>query len=255
VRADLDGKGALVTGGGRGIGRGIALELARAGAKVVVADLQPAQAEEVAREIRSAGGSGISIQLDVADDESVKNCIKGSIEALSGIDILVNNAGVFQNQLGFNLNDEDFNICLDINLTGTWRMVRAIVPHFQARRGGKIINIASVGGREGVGFAPAYCASKAGVINLTQSLAAELAPYNVNVNTVCPGSVSTAMQERISTLTTASGTQSNGLRFGPLLTGPLTAEDIGHAVVFFASDRSRNITGQALNVDCGYLMN
>ncbi len=231
------------------------MELARAGATVVVADLNPNQAEEVVGEVRSLGRQAFALQLNVADTASVEHCVEQAVKCLSRIDILVNNAGIFQNRLGLELSDSEFNFCLDVNLTGMWRMVRAVVPHFRTQGGGKIINIASVGGREGVGFAPAYCASKAGVINLTQSLAATLAACNINVNTVCPGSVSTTMQDDIAGLIAKSGPQDNNARLHSFLPGPLTAEDIGHAVVFFASDRARNITGQALNVDCGYLMN
>jgi NAD(P)-dependent dehydrogenase (short-subunit alcohol dehydrogenase family) len=252
MRHDLKQKTALVTGGARGIGRGIALELAKAGAAVVIADLDRQKIDAVVDEIRALGMEAMALQLDVTDNAAVEAGVRQAIERFSHIDILVNNAGVFQSRLGFEQEDQDFNRCLDINLTGMWRMARALAPHFKAQGAGKIINIASVGGRLGVDFAPAYCASKAGVINLTQSLAAALAADNINVNTVCPGAVSTAMQDEIKALRDAVAREDNR---APPLTGPLTEQDIGHAVVFFASDYARTITGQALNVDCGYLMN
>ena len=250
---DLTDQIALVTGGARGIGRGIGLELARAGAAVVVADLSLDKAQEVADEIGDLDRQAIALKLDVADCVSVNQCVDTTMKRFSRITILVNNAGVFQSQLDLDQDAADFNRCLDINLTGVWRMVRAVVPHLKTQRFGRIINIASVGGRQGVDFAPAYCASKAGVINLTQSLAASLGAHNINVNTVCPGSISTAMQDEIKQLRAAEGVEHKFA--SPPLAGPLTAEDIGRAVVFFASAYATRITGQALNVDCGSLMN
>jgi meso-butanediol dehydrogenase/(S,S)-butanediol dehydrogenase/diacetyl reductase len=249
---ELTGKVAVITGAGRGIGRGIALELARCGAAVAVADRDLTLARAVAAEARALGSRAIAAEVDVGAQRSADECIAQVLESLSRLDILVNNAGVFQKQLGLDEDDADFNRCLDINLTGIWRMVRAVVPHLKAQRGGRIINIASVGGRRGVEFAPAYCASKAAVINLTQSLAAALGADNITVNTVCPGSIDTAMQEEIKALREAAGVR-HTLESRPLA-GPLTAEDIGYAVVFFASEAARNITGQALNVDCGSIM-
>jgi len=253
---NLTGKTALVTGAARGIGRGIAVELARAGASVIVSDLKIQQdAQSVVAEIAALGHTAIALPLDVTDKESVTRCMREALGQFPRIDILVNNAGVFQRQLGLELGEGDFNSCLDVNLTGIWRTVQALVPHFKAQGGGKIINIASVGGRLGVDFAPAYCAAKAGVINLTQSLAAALGADRITVNTVCPGAVSTAMQEAIRTLRMGASEPGKGHPSPLPLAGPLTAQDIGYAVVFFASDLARHITGQALNVDCGELMN
>jgi NAD(P)-dependent dehydrogenase (short-subunit alcohol dehydrogenase family) len=253
MRIDLHHSAAIVTGGAQGLGRGIALELARAGAAVLVADLHLEAAEIVADEVRAMGCKGAAVRLDVSDRASVEHCVAEAIQQFGRIDILVNNAGIFQNDLGLALRDADFNHCLDVNLTGMWRMTQALVPHLRAHGGGKIINVASVGGRLGIGFAPAYCASKAGVINLSQSLASLLGPDNINVNTVCPGVVSTAMQENIKALRARSG--ENAPVRPTALTGPVTPQDIGYAIVFFASDLARKITGQALNVDGGCLMN
>jgi meso-butanediol dehydrogenase/(S,S)-butanediol dehydrogenase/diacetyl reductase len=249
---ELTGKVAVITGAGRGIGRGIALELARSGAAVAVADRDLTLAQAVTAEIEALGLGAIAVEVDVGKQTSANECIAQVLERFSRLDIVVNNAGVFQKQLGFDEDEADFNRCLDINLTGIWRMVRAAIPQLKAQKNGRIINIASIGGRQGVDFAPAYCASKAAVINLTQSLAAALGADNITVNTVCPGSIDTAMQEEIKALR-----EGTGARHEPEscpLSGPLTAADIGYAVVFFASEAARNITGQALNVDCGSIM-
>jgi NAD(P)-dependent dehydrogenase (short-subunit alcohol dehydrogenase family) len=251
----LRSKVALVTGGAQGIGRGIALELARAGASVAIGDLDEPKADAVVAEIKARGSPALALPLDVTNEESAKQCVERVVRHFSRIDILVNNAGIFQRRLGFELDDRDFNRCLDINLTGVWRMVNAVLPHFKTAGRGKVVNIASTGARQGVDFAAAYCASKAGVVNLTQSLALALGVAEVNVNAVCPGFVGTAMQDEIATLRRNVG-DTDGRRFlSPVLPGPLSAEDIGLAVVFLASDWARNITGQALNVDSGCAMN
>jgi len=252
---DLQGKTSLVTGAAQGLGRGIALELAKAGANVVIADLKQEKAKVVVDQIKALGVDAIAIECDVTDDLSVTTAIQDALNYFPAIDILVNNAGVFQKNLGVDTTMEDFNINFQVNLNGIWRVSKTLVPHFQENISGKIINISSIGGRKGIDFAPAYCASKAGVISLTQSMAAELGLNNINVNTVCPGSIDTAMMEEIRAL------RKNIIDSKPPQTSrapihrTLTAEDIGQAVVFFASDNARNITGQALNVDCGSQMN
>jgi meso-butanediol dehydrogenase/(S,S)-butanediol dehydrogenase/diacetyl reductase len=250
---DLRDQVALVTGAARGIGRGVAMELARVGAGVVVADIDLAQAEATVKDIIAMGAVAMPLRLDVTDQGSVTCCVQDAIQHFKRINILVNNAGVFQRELGLNQDERDFERGFGVNVTGIWRMVRALVPHFRAAGSGRIVNIASVGGRKGVAFAPGYCASKAAVINLSQSLAGLLGPDGINVNTVCPGAVAGAMQDEIKSLRSDQG--SVGQPDVLPLAGPLNAEDVGYAVVFFASRQARHITGQALNVDCGYSMN
>jgi NAD(P)-dependent dehydrogenase (short-subunit alcohol dehydrogenase family) len=251
---DLRGRVALVTGSTRGIGFGIARELARAGGRVVVTGRERDRAGHAAREIEQLGNEALGLTLDVTDCDSVNKCVAAAIEHFSRIDILVNNAAVFQSRLGLDLDDLGFNRCLDVNITGAWRMVRAIVPHFRDECGGRIVNIASMGGRKGVALAPAYCASKAALINLTQSLAVSLGPYNINVNTVCPAAVPTAMQDEIEALRRAAAAEPLGPPPTRAMAGCLTATDIGRAVAFLASDYASAITGQALNVDLGTVM-
>jgi NAD(P)-dependent dehydrogenase (short-subunit alcohol dehydrogenase family) len=253
----LNGANALVSGSGSGIGRGIALELARAGAVVAIADMDLSKADAVAQELSTVGGKAISVHLDVTRETSVHRCVEDVIRRLDHVDILVNNAGIFQRCLGLEIEEEDFSRCLDVNLTGIWRLTKQLVPHFRSQGAGKVVNISSTGGRRGIDFAPAYCASKAGVISLTQSLASALGSDGINVNAICPGSISTAMRDEIVALGASVSKASAGGAGGAAyaLPGTLTVEDIGRAVVFFCSDYARNITGQALNVDRGFHMN
>jgi NAD(P)-dependent dehydrogenase (short-subunit alcohol dehydrogenase family) len=192
----------------------------------------------------------MAVQLDVTQPSSVIACIDQVVQRFCCIDILVNNAGVFQRRAAIDLADSDFSDCLDVNLTGMWRTIQATLPHFRRQGGGRVVNIASSGGRRGVGFAPAYCASKAGVISLTQSFALALGSDRINVNAVCPGAVETDMRQEIRQLGVLDGV-------APIyaLSHPLTAEDVALAVVFLASDYAKSITGQTLNVDRGYLFN
>lgn len=248
---NLANRAALVTGGMQGIGRGIALELARAGAHVVVASRDMANADAVLQEIWALGSEGATLQLDVTNDESVQRCVAEAIERYSRLEILVNNAGVHCEQVGQPSTTEQFHRCLDVNLLGAWRMTQAILPHFRAQGGGKIVNIASINGRRPWADTPAYSASKAALINLTQSLAILLAGDNINVNAVCPGGVMTAMAHRF--LDTMPKLQETILN-SRILKRELLPADIGYAVVYLASAQARNITGQCLNVDGGTVL-
>ena len=247
----LDNKTAFVTGGGQGIGRGISLALAAAGANVVVVQRHIDKAEEVAAEIKALGRESLGLSLDVTDEASVKEGFQQALNRFSKVDILVNNAGVGGFEEG---GEEEFDLRYDVNLKGVWRVTNQFIPHFESNKDGKIINIASVAGRKGYGDFPAYCASKAAVISLTQSLASALGPSNINVNAVCPGSIKTAQLEQYRDKCGDLDLYENIAK--SLLLGRLpTPEDIGETVVFFASSCSKNITGQALNVDGGYFMN
>jgi meso-butanediol dehydrogenase/(S,S)-butanediol dehydrogenase/diacetyl reductase len=263
----LENATALVTGGGQGIGRGIALELAAARADVVIAHLpgplDSQQAHLVAAEIQRLGRRALALPIDVTDDEFIGRCLSAVFGQFDHLDILVNNAGIMQHEAGLETSSEDFDRCYDVNLKGIWKVTQMLLPGFKARGGGRIVNICSTAGRRGQPETPAYCASKAAVISLTQSLAAALGPYGINVNAVCPGFVRTAMSEGFVGLLKKSGFTGqrdmeaflDSLKESIPLRRHLTAQDIGHAVVFLASPQARNITGQALNVDCGYTMN
>jgi meso-butanediol dehydrogenase/(S,S)-butanediol dehydrogenase/diacetyl reductase len=255
---------AIVTGGGRGIGRGIVLALAEAGANVAIADVDTESAEQTAGEVASLGREVIVCPVDVTDTQSVQRGIDQILARFGKIDILVNNAGIVQDHLGSAVTGDDFDRCYQVNLRGIWNLSSAVVPHLRKAGGGKIVNIASIAGRRGDnGLAP-YSASKAGAISLTQSMAFSLGRHGINVNAVCPGLLWTPMWEKLEGMfrrNTDPDVVSQRAAFDAHIQTncPLrreqTPEDIGHAVVFLVSDEARNITGQALNVDGGMQMN
>jgi D-sorbitol dehydrogenase (acceptor) len=263
---ELRDKAALITGGGQGIGRGIAFELAAAGADVFVSHLPRAveqqRAEDAVAELRARGHRAFAIPMDITDPASIDAGLREIFTHTDRLDILVNNAGVMQRQAGLETAADEFDRCYAVNLRGVWTLVQALLPRFKARGSGKIINVSSTAGRRGTAELPAYCASKAALISLTQSMALELAPQDINVNAVCPGIVWTPMSEEYASVMEhrAEGEGVDMAQFlEPIresipLRRILTPEDIGHAVVFLASERARNITGQTLNVDGGYVM-
>jgi meso-butanediol dehydrogenase/(S,S)-butanediol dehydrogenase/diacetyl reductase len=266
----LDGKVAVVTGGGGGLGEGICLCLAREGAQVVVSDINLSLAEKVSAKVKEVGQKSLAIQTDVRLAGECQNLVDTSLKEMGRIDILVCNAGV----LGINslmdsteppwlenISEEDWDQTLDVNLKGVFLCNRAIAPYFKRQKKGKIINIASIGGRRGLPYIPHYCASKAGVIVLTQGVAAQLAPFNVNVNTICPGVIWTPMWEKLASMLSKSYPPFKGMSPGEVFRGRVqnaipqgksqTPEGIGNAVVFLASEEANEITAQAMNVDGG----
>jgi NAD(P)-dependent dehydrogenase (short-subunit alcohol dehydrogenase family) len=255
---------AIVTGGGRGIGRGIVLALARSGADVAIADVDLDNAERTADEVTALGRQAVVTRIDVTDAPSAQAGVDEVLSRFGAVDILVNNAGVVQDHVGSAVTGDDFDRCYQVNLKGIWNVTTAVVPHLRERGAGKIVNIASIAGRRGDnGLAP-YSASKAGAISLTQSFAHALGPHNINVNAVCPGLLWTPMWEKLEGMfrgTTVPDIVGERAAFDAFIQTncPLrreqTPEDIGHAVVFLVSEEARNITGQALNVDGGIQMN
>jgi len=254
---DLEAKTAFVTAGAQGIGRSIAIELARVGADIVIAQRDIKKADGVIDEIKSMGRQVIAVQVDVTDMISVKNGVQKALEQFPRIDILVNNAGCAENMEGGTTLD-DFDACYDVNLKGVWRVSSELAPHFKANKSGKIINISSIAGRIGSAYMPAYRASKAAVINLTQSLACLLGPDNINVNAICPtGILTTEMAQNILSYigSDAQEDAEKQLMESAPLKSLVTTDDIAYATVFFASPAAKNITGQTLNVDGGLIMN
>lgn len=259
----LQGRVATVTGGGRGIGRGIVLALARAGADIAIADIDLESAAPTAREVEALGRQVQVLSVDVTDPSSCQRGAQEIIRRMGGVQILVNNAGVVQTQSDGEIGPEDFDRCYQVNLVGIWNMSSALLPHFRQQGGGRLVNIASIAGRRG-GMLTPYSASKAAAISLTQSQAAALGPENINANAVCPGLVWTPMWEQLEGMFSRSAdpevvgeraTFDRFLETSCPLRREQTPEDVGHAVVFLASEAARNITGQALNVDGGIQMN
>jgi meso-butanediol dehydrogenase/(S,S)-butanediol dehydrogenase/diacetyl reductase len=268
---------AIVTGGGGGIGEGICLCLAREGTHVVVGDVKAEPAEHVAEKVRETGRNAVAVGIDVSQPDQVQSLIDTTLSQLGGLDILVCCAGIgghvhrgidSEEPLTLeNVRVEDWDLTLDVNLKGVFLCNRAAAPIFKKQKRGKIINISSVAGRKGVDWLVPYSVSKAGVIALTQAVALGLAPYNVNVNAVCPGIIYTPMWERGAAIMVKGHPMFAGKGLDPKQaldtivrrTIPLkryqTAEDIGHAVVFLASDEAKEITGQAVNVCGGMAMN
>ncbi len=260
----LDDKVALVTGSARGIGKGIATVLAREGATVIVADLLSDLAGETAAELGSQHGvSTLALEMDVTSEDSISSSVEKAISEFGGIDILVNNAGVPPDNFGVDETEADWDRCYEVNLKGIWKVTSAVAPHFKERGGGKIVNIASIAGRLGGGMA-SYSASKAGAISITQSQAAELGRFNINVNAICPGLLWTDLWRQIEGMFAGDHTEEvvdRRERFEAVIASNMPLgreqkpEDIGNAVAFFASDEANNITGQSLNVDGGMRMN
>jgi 3-oxoacyl-[acyl-carrier protein] reductase len=240
---------AIVTGGSRGIGRGIALELAKRGATVVVNYQRNAEAaEEVAAQIMADGGKAQAVQADVSVEEDVNRLIKTAIDAYSKIDILVNNAGTTRDNLIMRMSAEDFDTVLETNLRSTWLCSKAVIRDMMRKRYGRIVNITSVSGIMGNGGQTNYSASKAGIIGLTKALAREVASRGITVNAVAPGFVATDL--------TATLPEDIAKKINENI--PLgrwaTIEDVALATAFIASDEASYITGHILNVDGGLAM-
>ncbi len=285
------GKVAIVTGAGQGIGRAIALRLAREGAHVVIAEYNAANAAAVAQEIAAAGGRALAYPVDIADAAAGQKMVDDVAAQLGRLDILVNNAGVIQTKPMLELTEADWDRVLDVNLRGTFfliqaaarQMIRQLPEALRAAAAtpadimkmktaepeadlsqfapsyGKIVNLSSIAGRRGRPLQTHYAASKAAIINLTQSAALALAPYRINVNAVCPGVVMTPMWQQID----AERGRLFGARPGEAManfinTVPLkraaVPEDVAGAVAFLCSADADYITGQALNVDGGFEM-
>jgi len=246
---NLETKVAIVTGASRGIGRAIALELARRGARVVVNYHQNAEAAaEVVAAIEAANGQAIAVQADVGDFDQATELVKTTLDALGQIDILVNNAGTTRDQLLMLMKEEDWDKVLRTNLKSVFNCCKAAARPMVKRREGRIINITSVSGIAGQGGQTNYAASKAGIIGFTKSLAKELGPRNITVNCVAPGFVPTDLTSDLP----------EDLRHRAIEATPLRRmgrpEEIAFAVAFLASDEAAFITGEVLTVDGGLVM-
>jgi 3-oxoacyl-[acyl-carrier protein] reductase len=244
--SELEGKVAIVTGAGRGIGREIALTLAKKGATVIVNYNGSKQAaDEVVEKITQNGGSAESVQCNVSDYNACADFTKSVLDKYKKVDILVNNAGVTRDNLIMRMSEEDFDLVLDTNLKGAFNMIKHLSRSFIKQKAGKIINISSVSGILGNAGQANYSASKAGVIGLTKSVAREFASRGINVNAVAPGFVDTDMTNN---MTDDAKSQINGM----IPMGKMgTTKDIADLVLFLAGDNSNYITGQVICVDGG----
>lgn len=246
--SELTDKVAVITGASRGIGRAIALRLAEGGADVVVTATSRESAEKVAGEIEKLGRKSLPVAVNVAAYDEVEKLIKTTLETFSKIDILVNNAGINRDNLLVRMSQDEWDAALNVNLRGTFNCIRAATKTFMKQRAGKIINITSVVGVIGNAGQANYCASKAGVIGLTKSVARELASRNIQVNAIAPGYIATDMTEQLS-----EDIKTELKKTIPL--GRIGApEDVADLVAFLASERANYITGQTIHVDGGMVM-
>ncbi len=253
----LNNKLALITGGGRGIGRAIALKFAAAGARVIVSARTREQVEGVAKEI---GADALAFVCDVSDPLSVKALFADVQKILGqGPDILINNAGIAESAPLVQTDDELWHRHLAINLSGTFYCTRAALPSMAAKLWGRIINIASIAGKTGAPYISAYAASKHGVLGLTRSVAHEVATSGITVNAICPGYVETDMVSRgIEKITTTTGRSAEeALQLLKNMSPQrrlITPEEVASVALLLASEDGRGITGQAINVDGGTIM-
>ncbi len=243
--AELDGMSALVTGGGRGIGKAIALKLAGSGCSVAVADIRADNARAVAGEIEASGKKALAVEADISKAESVEAMVKRTIDAFGRIGILVNNAGVTRDALLMRMDEADWDAVISINLRGAFLCSRAVIRSMMKERRGKIVNIASVVGVMGNAGQANYAASKAGLIGLTKSLAKEVASRNIQVNAVAPGFIESDMTAGLpQEVKDAYLAGIPARRFGGV-------GDVANAVAFLVSPDADYITGQVLRVDGG----
>mgnify|MGYP000937829723 FL=1 len=245
----LQGKVAVITGGSKGIGKAIAIKLARLGANIVINYRNSMDAvEDTLKELEDIGVKAIAVKGDISNFNDAEKVIKSAVDNFRSIDILVNNAGITADSLILRMKEEDFDKVIEVNLKGTFNCIRHAAVYMVKKRYGKIINISSVVGLTGNIGQANYAASKAGILGLTKSVARELAPRGINVNAVAPGFIETDMTSVLS----------NKVKEASLLNIPFNRfgkpEDVGELVAFLSSDESSYITGQVINVDGGIVI-
>ncbi|MBQ3444061.1 MAG: 3-oxoacyl-[Selenomonadaceae bacterium] len=249
MSSKLSGKVAFVTGASRGIGRAIALRLAKDGAKVALNfSSNVSKAEEVKAQIEAAGGEAMLVQGDVAKFEVVTELIKRVVDVWGRLDILINNAGITRDNLLIKMTEDDFDRVISTNLKGVFNCTKAVTRLMMKQRGGRIVNMSSVVGLKGNISQANYAAAKAGIIGFTKSAARELASRGVTVNAVAPGFINTDM-------TAVLSEKVKEVMMQEIPAGRMgTPEDVANAVAFLVSDEAAYITGQVLSVDGGMVM-
>jgi NAD(P)-dependent dehydrogenase (short-subunit alcohol dehydrogenase family) len=252
----IDGKVAIVTGSGNGIGRAIAMAMADAGAKVTVSDLLQEDGERTVKEITDRGGTALFVAADVSVIEQVQNLIETTFTTFGRLDILVNNAGIGGGSAKLHeLEPDDFDRVIDVNLRGTFLCSKYAIPHFLAQHDGRIVNIASTYGLVGAPKAPAYCASKGAIINLTRQLAIDYGPDQIRVNAICPGYIDTSLGRRRSTLSVEEIASATARREKAAGMQPLGRQaqpsEVASVALFLASDGASFMTGSIVTVDGG----
>ena len=248
-----------MTGGGRGIGRSVALDLARAGADVAVASRTRAEVEAAARDLRASGVRSAALVADVSRVEDVRQMFRAARVELGGVDILVNGAGVAPSAPLAKTTDELWRQAIETNLSGVFYCLREALPEMAARGWGRAINIASIAGKTGYVYISAYAASKHGVLGLTKCAALEMAEKGVTVNAVCPGYVDTPMTDAsVRRMVEKTGLPAGDLRKRIEDMSPqkrlYTSEEVSALVLFLCGDAARGINGQALSVDGGTVL-
>ena len=244
----LSGRVAFVTGASQGIGRSIALRLAKDGATIAAAARNQEKLHELVNEITAAGGKAAAFPLDVADEEQVKTTVKAAVTQFGKIEILVNNAGITRDQLVMRMKRADWDAVLQTNLTSAYFLIQQVITSMLRQKWGRIINVTSIFGQIGQAGQANYSASKAGLIGLTMAIAREVASRNITCNAVAPGFIETAM-----TAVLSDEFKQNAVKQIPL--GRVgTPEDIASAVAFLASDDASYITGHVLSVNGGMFM-
>jgi 3-oxoacyl-[acyl-carrier protein] reductase len=246
---NLEGKTALVTGASRGIGKAIALELARLGADVAINYAGNEQkATDVAEEIKEMGRRSFIVQCDISDSDAVQSMVKETVDQFGRLDILVNNAGITRDNLLMRMKEQEWDDVIDTNLKGVFLCTKAVTRQMMKQRSGRIINISSVVGRIGNAGQANYTAAKAGVIGLTKASARELAARGITVNAIAPGFISTDMTDELPV-------EAKEQLIGQIPLGTLgEVEDIAAAAAFLAGDGAKYITGQVIGVDGGMAM-
>ncbi len=246
MKLGLDGKVAIVTGGGQGIGAAIALELARQGCDIVLTHLDdPAVVAAATEPIEALGRRALAIRTDAADFDGAEATVARAVTELGGLDILVCNAGITRDGLLWNMSEANWDAVLDTNLKGYFTYNRAAAKVFKDNKRGKIVNIASINGLRGKFAQGNYSAAKGGCIALSKTLARELGKFNVNVNTVAPGMVRTEMAAKIPPEFLNQAINES------VLGRIATPEEVAHVVAFLCSDFARHITGEVIKVDGG----